>query len=562
MRQRCKCFVSNCGYRRLPLREEQLSREEARPENTRPLAFQFIVKPYEAVITTSVELAVQRESPWAMTAIGVFLFFGAVMASLAGSTLIWPGTLLDHMWVLNAPAYRELAPFGKSVGVPFLVLSAALAAAGVGWFGRRLWGWRLAVVIIATQVLGDLVSMFLGHFVRGAAGVTIASALLLYLLRPRGEGRFCTASSDREMTANSSVEFLIWLLIAASVIAVIAKRIGIPYTVALVLGGLLLSVVHLPALAPLHQGNRPDWLTPDVILTLFLPALLFEGSLKIDLRHITTDIVPLLLLANLGVLIATLVTGFVINYAVGMSLIVALLFGSMVSATDPISVLSIFREVAVDERLSVLVEGESLLNDGTAVALFQILLASAVGGGVGLVWGAGQFLLSVVGGALMGLALGYFVSKLTKRIDDAQIEITFTTILAYGTFLLARHLHLSGVIATVAAGLVIGNFAAKTGMSARTLTALRSFWEYASFIINSLVFLLIGLEVRLGGVLRAWKPILIAVAAIFLGRILTVYTLVPLSNLFSKPISFVWQHVLVWGWIARSFVAGPGVESR
>jgi monovalent cation:H+ antiporter, CPA1 family len=349
------------------------------------------------------------------------------------------------------------------------------------------------------------------------------------------------------MTANSSVEFLIWLLIAASVIAVIARRIGIPYTVALVFGGLLLSAVHLPALAPLHQGNRPNWLTPDVILTLFLPALLFEGSLKIELRHIKTDIVPLLLLANLGVLIATLVTGLVIYYAIGMSLIVALLFGSMVSATDPISVLSIFKEVAVDERLSVIVEGESLLNDGTAVTLFQILLASAVGGGVGLVWGAGQFLLSVVGGALLGLALGYFVSKLTKRIDDAQIEITFTTILAYGTFLLARHLHLSGVIATVAAGLVIGNFAATTAMSARTLTALRSFWEYASFIINSLVFLLIGLEVRLGGVLREWKPILIAIAAIFIGRILSVYTLVPFSNLFSKRIPFMWQHVLVWG---------------
>jgi CPA1 family monovalent cation:H+ antiporter len=106
---------------------------------------------------------------------------------------------------------------------------------------------------------------------------------------------------------------------------------------------------------------------------------------------------------------------------------------------------------------------------------------------------------------------------------------------------------LSGVIATVAAGLVIGNVAAKTGMSARTLTALRSFWEYASFIINSLVFLLIGLEVRLGDVLRAWKPILIAVAAIFLGRILSIYTLVPLSNLFSKRIPFVWQHVMVWG---------------
>jgi hypothetical protein len=119
-----------------------------------------------------------------MTAIGVFLFLVAVMASLAGATLIWRGTFLDHMWVLNAPAYKQLSPLGEKVGVPFLVLGAALAAAGVGWFGHRLWGWRLAVVIIATQVLGDLVSIVMGHFVRGAAGVAIASALLLYLLRP------------------------------------------------------------------------------------------------------------------------------------------------------------------------------------------------------------------------------------------------------------------------------------------------------------------------------------------------------------------------------------------
>jgi hypothetical protein len=139
---------------------------------------------------SSVEATVRGQSPWAMTAIGVFLFFGAVMASLAGTTLIWRGTFLDHMWVLNAPACRQLAPFGEKVGVPFLVLSAALAAAGVGWFGRRLWGWRLAVVIVAMQVLGDLASIFIGHFVRGAAGVAIASALLLYLLRPAVRGAF------------------------------------------------------------------------------------------------------------------------------------------------------------------------------------------------------------------------------------------------------------------------------------------------------------------------------------------------------------------------------------
>lgn len=139
-----------------------------------------------------VEAAVRGDSPRTMTAIGVFLFFGALMASLAGTTLIWQGTFFDKIWVLNASAYRQLAPFGKTVGVPFLVLSAALAAAGVGWFGRRLWGWRLAVVIIAAQVLGDLVSIFMGHFVRGATGVTIAGALLFYVLQSAVRAAFVT----------------------------------------------------------------------------------------------------------------------------------------------------------------------------------------------------------------------------------------------------------------------------------------------------------------------------------------------------------------------------------
>jgi hypothetical protein len=126
----------------------------------------------------------RAQSSWTMTAIGVFLFFGAVMAFLVGTTLTWKGTVLDQMWVLNAHAYKQLSPFGRTVGIPFLVLSATLAAAGVGWFGRRLWGWRLAVAIIASQVLGDLVSILMGHAIRGAAGAAVAGALLYFLLRP------------------------------------------------------------------------------------------------------------------------------------------------------------------------------------------------------------------------------------------------------------------------------------------------------------------------------------------------------------------------------------------
>ena len=124
-----------------------------------------------------------RESPRGLSAVGVFLVFGALMAFLAGTTLVWPGTALDHAWVLNPRAYWELAPFGKAVGTLFLLLGAALAAASMGWFKRRRWGWRLAVAIIAIQVLGDLVNVFLGRVVEGGIGVTIAGALLFYLLR-------------------------------------------------------------------------------------------------------------------------------------------------------------------------------------------------------------------------------------------------------------------------------------------------------------------------------------------------------------------------------------------
>ncbi len=125
-----------------------------------------------------------------LTAVGIFLFFGAAMASLAGITLVWPDTVLDKIWVLNPRGLQQLAPFGKAVGIPFLMLSGILAAAGVGWFRRRLWGWRLSVAIIAIQVLGDLINCLRGDYLRGGVGVVIAGALLVYLLRPIIRGSF------------------------------------------------------------------------------------------------------------------------------------------------------------------------------------------------------------------------------------------------------------------------------------------------------------------------------------------------------------------------------------
>lgn len=349
------------------------------------------------------------------------------------------------------------------------------------------------------------------------------------------------------MTANSSVEFLIWLLIAASVISVMAKRARVPYTAALVLAGVLLSLFRLPNISPLAPGHRPNWLTPEVILILFLPALVFEGSVKLKFRELLRDSVPLLVLANVGVLIAAAITGYLVHWITGLPILTALLFGSIISATDPISVLAIFRDLRMSPRLSMLIEGESLLNDGTAAALFTILLAGIIAGHVSLAKGAGLFVLAILGGSGIGLVLGYAASRITATLDDPEVEITLTTIAAYGSYLLAYHLHLSGIIAAATAGLVVGNMGATHGMSARTRATLESFWEYVAFVMNSLIFLLIGLEVHIDALWHSWRTVLGAITAVLVGRAVSVYLLVPASNLFAENIPARWQHVIVWG---------------
>lgn len=353
------------------------------------------------------------------------------------------------------------------------------------------------------------------------------------------------------MTATSAVEFLIWLLIAASGIAILAKRLRAPYTVALVAGGLILSTLHLPHVSPLDPGQRPEWLSPDVILILFLPALVFEGSVKLNVRQLVRNSSPLLLLAILGVLFAAIVTGYLVHWTTGLPTQMALLFGAIISATDPISVLAIFKDLKMDRRLSLIIEGESLLNDGTAAALFQILLAGIVAGHLGVARGIGQFLLAVFGGGILGSLLGYVASGLTRSIDDPEVQITLTAVVAYGSYLLAYQLHLSGIIATASAGLVVGNLGTRD-CSQQTKTALESFWAYIAFIMNSLVFLLIGLEVHVDALIRSWRPVLLCVAAVLIGRALSVYLLVPVSNTMAENIPLRWQHVIVWGGLRGS----------
>ncbi|MEO8130584.1 MAG: Na+/H+ antiporter, partial [Bryobacteraceae bacterium] len=351
------------------------------------------------------------------------------------------------------------------------------------------------------------------------------------------------------MSTASIVEFLLWLLIAASLIALGAKYLKMPYTVALVAGGFAIDLFRLPISAVLGDARGTQLLTPEIILILFLPALLFESGININVRHLRENLAPILLLAVLGILIATSITGFALHWVIGLALLPALLFGALISATDPISVVALFKDLGVSKRLSVIIESESLFNDGTSVVIFQIILGVILSGNIDLINGVRSFFVVTLGGVALGLGLGYLCSKFTERVDDPQIEITLTTILAYGSYLVAEHLHVSGVIATVSAGLMIGNFGMEVGMSARTRVALRSFWEYVTFVINSLVFLLIGMEVHVSNLIESWRGILLAIAAVLLGRAVSVYLLAPASRLLGTRIPFRWQHVLVWGGI-------------
>jgi monovalent cation:H+ antiporter, CPA1 family len=236
-----------------------------------------------------------------------------------------------------------------------------------------------------------------------------------------------------------------------------------------------------------------------------------------------------------------------VHWGIGLDWPSGLRFGALVAATDPIAVMAIFKRLGVPHDLELIVEGESLFNDGTAVVLSRILLGVVLAGtfdGGGAVL---DFVLVVGGGLVIGLVTGSLFSRLTAQIDDHLIEITLTTILTYGTVVLAEVLHVSGVIAVVAAGLVLGNVGARRGMSPTTRLALLTFWEYVAFLLNSVIFLLIGLEIDLGAMTGNLLPIVLAIAAVLLARAVVVYGLGLAVLSLPRGVPLRWLHALFWG---------------
>ena len=341
---------------------------------------------------------------------------------------------------------------------------------------------------------------------------------------------------------------LVVLLSIAALVAIISRRIRVPYTVALVAVGLFLSFFPNPFLIDVSS---------DLILAILVPPLLFEATLQIKWEKLRQDIVPILLLALLGTLLGTVIVGEIITWVLDVPLLAAFAFGALISATDPVAVISFFRTLGVSKRLGLLVEGESLLNDGVAIVLFSMAVGFAASGidpaqqGISILWqGLVEFFRVALGGLAVGFILGYVVSYgILKNLDDHLIETSTTVALALGAYVIAERFHVSGILAVVAAGLMVGNIGTQNTSPTTRLT-LDNFWEFMAFVANSLVFLFIGLEIE---IVQMWPniiPIIVAVLAVLFSRAIVVYGITAIYSRFTslpQKIPGSYRHVMFWG---------------
>ncbi len=300
---------------------------------------------------------------------------------------------------------------------------------------------------------------------------------------------------------------VIELLLIASLVAIAVRRLRVPYTVALVVVGLFLTAQQ-PIKIPF---------TEELIFALLVPPLVFEAAFHINLSELRRSLPTILLLTVPGVILSMFIVGGIVSMTTPLALPIALVFGALVSATDPVAVVALFRALGAPRRLSLLMEGESLFNDGTAIVIFDLMLAIVLTGQFNALTALGDFVRVVAGGIVVGLAVGWLTSRVIAAVDDYLIETTLTTVAAFGSYLVGEQLHFSGVLAVVAAGLVIGNVGPR-GMGPTTRIVLFNFWEYVAFLANSFVFLLIGLQVSIPTLVAHWQVVLWAIGAALVAR--------------------------------------------
>lgn len=334
--------------------------------------------------------------------------------------------------------------------------------------------------------------------------------------------------SPRAIAIND-VELVVLMLVVALGVALVANRLRFPYTLALVIVGLILGVFHIP------PGFN---LNPDLVLFLFLPALLFEGAWSLNTSWLKADWLPVLILAVPGVLLSLAVVAIVVHFGVGLPLVTALVLGAIISPTDPVAVVSLLRQLGMPERLRTIIEGESLFNDGVGAAAYEVMLGllllslhlSSELSGMSTALIALKTVWLFAGGPLIGVGLGLLISRLVKVLDDHLIETAVTFSAAYGSYILGIVLGTSGLLAVVGAGLTLGSYGRRVGMTRRTRYAVDDIWEFTGYLANSFLFLLLGHQIGAVTSIPELPAIGWAVLGVVVGRVLMVYLMLPIHD--------------------------------
>lgn len=341
-----------------------------------------------------------------------------------------------------------------------------------------------------------------------------------------------------------------WIILLAIAVGVvfIAEKMKQPYPTFLVVMGLIIGLTPIPGLGEIKNYVVNDAVFQTTVIFIFLSALLGDAALKLPFTELKQNKKSISLLALLGTFLTFLVVATLTYFLLHLSLQEALIFGALMAATDPVSVLSIFKSMGLNKRLSIVVEGESLANDGVAVVLFQIAVVTTVLSLTGTLGALLEFLKVVCGGILIGGLFGFIASRITSKIDHYLVETGLSMVLFYGTFQLAEHFEVSGVIAVVVGGVILGNYGRNVGMSDLTHEKVNSFWETIAFLSNTLIFLLVGLEVsRIDFLDKGWL-IVTSILIVLLARFIAV----SISLSFDKSIPTLWKPIIAWGGLKGS----------
>lgn len=333
------------------------------------------------------------------------------------------------------------------------------------------------------------------------------------------------------------LEQILLVLATGAAVAIVAKRIKIPYNVALVVVGLVLVILNMLPDTPME---------PSLVLLVFLPILVFQGAISADDVSMRLAARPILALSLPGVAISLLATAAIASWEIGLPFSVALLLGAVLAITDTVSVLLAFRSVRVPHRLAAIMEGESLFNDGTALVLVSLTATVVLQGYADPAQIGRMLVVAIIAGLLIGAALGTLGAIVMRHAPDDLTALLSSIVTVFGTSLVAEMLHGSAVIAVVVAGVLVGR-EMRTRLEPSRVLALHSFWEFAAFLINVWLFLLVGMQLQSERLLQEAVPILLAVIALHVGRAVAVYGCFGALHMAGERVPWRWQHVMVFG---------------